>query len=200
MTSPEIPAAAPLWHRGWYGHARALASPNFGLRPDNAQIDLIVIHSISLPPGEFGNDHVQRLFTNQLDFEAHAYFQVIRGLQVSSHFFIARGGELWQFVSCDERAWHAGQSSYRGRDDCNDDSIGIELEGLEGDTFEPAQYETLGGLCAAIMAQYPVTHIAGHEHISPGRKLDPGAGFKWPLLQRQLAAPDKYFPESCKAF
>ena len=200
MTTPEVPAAGPLWFQGWYRHARALASPNFSPRPGNTQTDLIVIHSISLPPGEFGNGHVQRLFSNQLDFEAHAYFQGIRGLQVSSHFFIARGGELWQFVSCDERAWHAGQSSYRGRDNCNDDSIGIELEGLEGDAFEPAQYETLGGLCAAIMAQYPVTHIAGHEHISPGRKLDPGAGFKWPLLQRQLAAPDKYFPESCKAF
>lgn len=199
LTSPEIPAAAPLWHQGWYRHARALASPNFGQRPNNALTDLIVVHSISLPPGEFGNDHVQRLFTNQLDFEAHAYFQGIRGLQVSSHFFIARGGELWQFVSCDDRAWHAGQSSYRGRDNCNDDSIGIELEGLEGDAFEPAQYETLGGLCAAIMGHYPVTHIAGHEHISPGRKLDPGPGFKWPLLQRQLAAPDKYFPESRKA-
>jgi len=199
LTTPEVPAAAPLWQQGWYRHARALASPNFGPRPDHAQTDLIVIHSISLPPGEFGNGHVQRLFTNQLDFDAHAYFQGIRGLQVSSHFFIARGGELWQFVSCDERAWHAGQSVYRGRDNCNDDSIGIELEGLEGDAFEPAQYETLGGLCAAIMAQYPVTHIAGHEHIAPGRKLDPGPGFKWPLLKRSLAAPDKYFPESRKS-
>ncbi len=196
MTTPEIAPADPLWHQGWYRHARALASPNFGPRPDNAQTDLIVIHSISLPPGEFGNGHVQRLFTNQLDFDAHDYFQGIRGLQVSAHFFIARGGELWQFVSCDERAWHAGQSSYRGRNNCNDDSIGIELEGLEGDAFEPAQYESLGGLCAAILAQYPVTHIAGHEHIAPGRKLDPGPGFKWLLLRRSLAAPDKYFPES----
>lgn len=196
MTTPEVAAAGPLWHQGWYRHSRALASPNFGPRPDNVQTDLIVIHSISLPPGEFGNGHVQRLFTNQLDFEAHNYFQGIRGLQVSSHFFIARGGELWQFVSCNDRAWHAGQSSYRGRDNCNDDSIGIELEGLEGDAFEPAQYETLSGLCAAILAQYPIMHIAGHEHIAPGRKLDPGPGFKWLLLQRSLAAPDKYFPES----
>ena len=196
LTTPEVSAAGPLWQQGWYRHARALASPNFGPRPGNAQTDLIVIHSISLPPGEFGNGHVQRLFTNQLDFEAHAYFQSIRDLKVSTHFFIARGGELWQFVSCDERAWHAGQSSYRGRNNCNDDSVGIELEGLEGDAFEPAQYETLGGLCAAIMAQYPVAHIAGHEHIAPGRKLDPGSGFKWLLLQRSLAAPDKYFPEA----
>jgi hypothetical protein len=106
-----------------------------------------VIHSISLPPGEFGNGNVQRLFTNQLDWEAHAYFQGIRGLQVSSHFFIARSGALWQFVGCGDRAWHAGESHYRGRGNCNDDSIGIELEGLEGGTFEAPQYETLPG-CA----------------------------------------------------
>lgn len=161
-------------------------SPNSGPRPGKTPIDLIVIHSISLPPGQFGNGNVQRLFTNQLDWDEHPYFQGIRGLQVSSHFFISRSGELWQFVSCDERAWHAGQSSYRGRANCNDDSVGIELEGLEGDTFEAAQYETLTGLCAALMGHYPVAHIAGHEHIAAGRKQDPGPGFDWPLLQRTL--------------
>ena len=192
----ECGAAPALWHAGWYRHARALASPNQGLRPCKARIDLMVIHSISLPPGEFGNQNVQRLFTNQLDWDEHSYFQGIRGLEVSAHFFIARSGELWQFVSCDARAWHAGQSSYRGRDNCNDDSIGIELEGLEGGDFEMPQYESLAGLCAAVMAHYPIEHLAGHEHIAAGRKKDPGSGFDWFFLQHCLAAPDHYFPES----
>lgn len=198
-TAPEAGPARALWEKGWYRHARALVSPNSGPRPGKTPIDLIVIHSISLPPGQFGNGNVQRLFTNQLDWDEHPYFQGIRGLQVSSHFFISRSGELWQFVSCDERAWHAGQSSYRGRANCNDDSVGIELEGLEGDTFEAAQYETLTGLCAALTAHYPIVHIAGHEHIAAGRKQDPGPGFDWSLLQRTLAAPDKYFPAANQA-
>jgi AmpD protein len=192
-TGPEL-SAPPLWKEGWYRYARAMPSPNFGPRPEAAQTDLVVIHSISLPPGEFGNGNVQKLFANQLDWEAHPYFQGIRGLQVSSHFFIGRGGELWQFVSCDARAWHAGQSSYRGRQNCNDDSIGVELEGLEGQSFEAPQYETLSGLCAALMAHYPIAHIAGHEHVAAGRKQDPGPGFDWAFLKRSLAAPDQYFP------
>lgn len=187
MTPPEAAPASSLWQNGWYRYAKALASPNFGPRPETARTDLIVIHSISLPPGEFGNHNVQRLFTNQLDWDAHPYFQSIRGMQVSSHFFISRTGELWQFVSCDARAWHAGQSSYRGRNNCNDDSMGIELEGLEGNSFEAAQYETLSALCAALMTQYPVAHIAGHEHIAPGRKHDPGPGFDWQGLTHSLA-------------
>jgi AmpD protein len=194
--SEPAAAAVPLWHQGWYRFARKLASPNFGARPQSCQTDLLVIHSISLPPGEFGGCNVQRLFTNQLDWSAHPYFEGIRDLKVSSHFFIGRSGELWQFVSCDARAWHAGKSAYRGRTDCNDDSIGIELEGLEGGAFEHPQYETLAGLCAAVMAQYPIAFIAGHEHIAEGRKQDPGPGFDWGRLQRSLAAPAKYFPET----
>ena len=196
MTPPEAAPAGPLWQKGWYSCARALASPNFGPRPEAALIDLIVIHSISLPPGEYGNHNVQRLFSNELDWDAHAYFQSIRGMQVSSHFFISRAGELWQFVSCDARAWHAGQSSYRGRSNCNDDSMGIELEGLEGHSFEAAQYETLTALCAALMTQYPVAHVAGHEHIAPGRKQDPGAGFDWSRLARNLALSATCLPAS----
>lgn len=192
---PVYSLAPALWQKGWYRYARALASPNRGPRPEKARIDLIVVHSISLPPGEFGNQNVQQLFTNQLDWEAHPYFQGIRGLQVSAHFFITRSGDLWQFVSCDERAWHAGHSSYRGRENCNDDSIGIELEGLEGGTFEMSQYETLAGLCAAIMGHYPIEHLAGHEHVAAGRKQDPGPGFEWLFLQHSLAAPNQYFPE-----
>ena len=188
------PHGAGLWRGGWYRHARALPSDNFGPRPAGLQIDLIVIHSISLPPGEFGNDNVQRLFTNQLDWNAHPWFNGIRGMQVSAHFFIARTGELWQFVSCADRAWHAGQSAYRGRSQCNDDSIGIELEGLEGQTFETRQYETLASLCAALFEAYPIEHIAGHEHIAPGRKRDPGPGFNWRELKNSLALPDRYLP------
>lgn len=153
-----------------------------------------MLHSISLPPGEYGGDAVQRLFTNRLDWDAHPYFESIRGLEVSSHFYVRRNGELWQFVSGDDRAWHAGVSSWRGRDNCNDDSIGIELEGLEGGPFEDAQYETLASLAAAIAQHYPIAHIAGHEHIAPGRKQDPGAGFDWHRLRDHLGWGPHMFP------
>ena len=183
------------WSEGWYRYARALPSPNFGVRPVNADIDLLVIHSISLPPGEFGNDNVQRLFTNQLDWDAHPYFQSIRNLQVSAHFFICRAGRLWQFVSCERRAWHAGQSLHLGREDCNHYSIGIELEGSEGGHFEPLQYETLAALCAAILSKYPVRHVAGHEHVAVGRKFDPGPGFDWQRLGRSLGLANQSLPD-----
>jgi len=195
MTAVTTAPDTALWHEGWYAHARHQPSPNFGPRPEAAVIDLLVLHSISLPPGEYGGPQVLQLFNNTLDWDAHPYFQGIRGLQVSAHFFIRRGGELWQCVSCDARAWHAGQSSYRGRSQCNDDSIGIELEGLEGQDFEAAQYETLAGLCAALAQRYPIQWVAGHEHIAPGRKQDPGPGFDWAQLQRSLAWPDQCFPE-----
>ena len=184
-----------VWHKGRYPFARWLASPNFGPRPAQAQIDLIVLHSISLPPGIYGGQQVQELFTNRLDWAQHPYFRQIEGLQVSAHFYIRRNGEVWQFVSCDDRAWHAGASQYRGRGNCNDDSIGIELEGLEGDAFEPAQYEALAALCPAICQHYPIAFIAGHEHIAPGRKADPGAGLDWILLQKYLGMEDRCFPE-----
>lgn len=171
-----------------------MASPNFGPRPQHAQIDLVVLHSISLPPGQYGGPEVQQFFTNQLDWHGHPYFGQIEGVKVSAHFFIRRNGELWQFVSCDARAWHAGASSYRGRPDCNDDSIGIELEGLEGERFEAAQYETLAALCPALMAHYPICYFAGHEHIAPNRKADPGAGFDWLLFQNQNGLDDRYLP------
>jgi len=188
-----------LWQGGWYRFARSLPSPNRGPRSEGAQTDLIVLHSISLPPGRYDGDAVQQLFTNQLDWDAHPYFQTIRGLEVSSHFFVRRDGALWQFVSCDERAWHAGASSWRGRDNCNDDSIGIELEGLEGERFEDAQYETLADLCVAIAQAYPVAHVAGHEHIAPGRKRDPGAGFVWQRLRDATGWGDAMFPEDTQA-
>lgn len=184
-----------LWSDGWYRFAAALPSPNFGARPSIAPIDLIVLHCISLPPGQYGGDAVQRLFSNQLDWNADPYFKSIEGLQVSSHFYIRRSGELQQFVSVNQRAWHAGVSSYLGRDNCNDTSIGIELEGVAAGRFERSQYETLTGLCAAILQSYPIAHIAGHEHVAPGRKDDPGSGFDWPLLQQALSLGAHYFPD-----
>lgn len=174
------------WKGGWLHQAIPLPSPNFGARPAQACIDLIVVHSISLPPGQYDGNAVQALFTNRLNWDAHPYYQQIRGLEVSSHFYIRRNGELWQFVSADDRAWHAGRSHYRGRDNCNDDSIGVELEGLEGDVFDALQYERLAWLCRCLASRYPITHIAGHEHVAPGRKQDPGPGFDWPLLKRLL--------------
>ena len=188
MHHVELANEAPvvLFENGWYQFARHLASPNFGARLVNAQISLIVIHSISLPPGQYGGDEVQQFFTNTLDWDAHPYFEKIRGAEVSAHFYIRRNGELWQFVSCDDRAWHAGQSSYLGKDNCNDYSVGIELEGLEGDAFEAAQYETLTSVCAALLQNYPIAHLTGHEHIAPGRKADPGAQFDWLHLRRAL--------------
>jgi N-acetyl-anhydromuramoyl-L-alanine amidase len=190
-------AAGPkqaLWHQGWYRFARHVASPNFGPRPAQVSVDLIVIHSISLPPGQFETGDVQRLFTNTLDWDVHPYFETLRNLTVSAHFFITRTGALWQFVSVDDRAWHAGESSYRGKSNCNDDSIGIELEGLEGDAFETAQYDTLSALCAALLEHVPIAHIAGHEHIAPGRKRDPGPGFDWTQLQSSLGLSPRHFP------
>lgn len=197
MTTPSDPAggaAAAAWDGGRYRPARQLPSPNFGPRPPGATVDLVVVHSISLPPGEYGTGCVQQLFTNRLDWEAHPYFQGIRGLEVSAHFFIERSGTLWQFVDCDQRAWHAGRSAYRGRENCNDDSIGIELEGLEGERFEEAQYAALAALCRGIALRYPVAHVAGHEDIAPGRKQDPGPGFRWERLRAELGWPVAHFP------
>lgn len=194
MTEPTDSAGASDWDGGWLRAARRLDSPNFGPRPAGACIDLLVVHSISLPPGRYGGDEVQRLFTNRLDWNAHPYFAQIRGLEVSAHFYIRRDGELWQFVSADDRAWHAGVSQWRGRDNCNDDSVGVELEGLEGDRFEEAQYRTLAMLARALSTRYPLAHVAGHEDIAPGRKRDPGPGFDWQRLAACLAGVEIALP------
>ena len=178
------PAREPDWQGGWLRRARAVPSPNCGPRPAPTQVDLVVLHSISLPPGEYGGDAIEQLFTNRLDGSAHPYFESIRGLAVSAHFLIRRDGELVQFVSCDERAWHAGESRWRGRENCNDFSIGVELEGLEGEPFDDAQYPVLAALLGSAALRYPIAAVAGHEHIAPGRKNDPGPGFDWPRLRR----------------
>jgi AmpD protein len=194
MMTPLTQATDALWSQGWYRFAAHQRSPNFGPRQPQTLIDLIVLHSISLPPGQYGGPEVLQFFNNQLDWKAHPYFSRIQDMKVSAHFFIRRNGELWQLVSCNDRAWHAGASNYRGRDNCNDDSIGIELEGLEGDLFEDAQYECLQSVCAALIQRYPIEHLAGHEHIAPGRKGDPGAGFDWLRLQNDLALDARYLP------
>lgn len=179
-------SADTLWSRGWLQTVRHLPSPNFGQRPASAHIDLAVIHSISLPPGHYGTGCVQQLFTNTLHWDAHPYFQEIQGLEVSAHFLIERDGTVWQFVSCDDRAWHAGTSRWRGRENCNNDSIGIELEGLEGQLFTHYQYAALFQLYGQLAGRYPLAYIAGHEHIAPGRKRDPGPGFDWQYLAQGL--------------
>ncbi|MCE9632987.1 MAG: 1,6-anhydro-N-acetylmuramyl-L-alanine amidase AmpD [Methylophilales bacterium] len=163
--------------------ARFIHSPNQNARPDGLAIDLIVIHNISLPPNEYGSDGVIQLFTNCLDPNEHPYYREIYQRQVSSHFFIRRDGELIQFVPCNERAWHAGVSSWQERENCNDFSIGIELEGSDFEPFETAQYVTLLQLIDTLKCAYPITSIAGHSDIAPGRKTDPGEFFEWDKLQ-----------------
>ena len=164
-------------------------STNQDARPDNTAISLIVIHNISLPPQQYGGEGILQLFGNCLDPQAHPYYAQIAHLKVSSHFVIRRDGALIQCVPCTQRAWHAGVSSWQGRERCNDFSIGIELEGSDFDAFEEAQYVTLKQLIAALTARYPITGIAGHEHIAPGRKTDPGPFFEWSRVP-DIAADD----------
>jgi N-acetyl-anhydromuramoyl-L-alanine amidase len=194
--SLEAPRAArKAWGRtGWWAGAQRRSSPNFGPRPLGLKPDLMVVHSISLPPGEFGAGFIDEFFLNQLDCSAHPYFEQLRGVQVSAHFVVWRDGAVSQYVSCDQRAWHAGQSSFQGRENCNDFSIGVELEGLEGGDFEVAQYEALADLWQVCAKRYRLNHVAGHEHIAPGRKADPGAGFDWLRFSRLAALPHAALP------
>jgi len=163
---------------------RIVDSPNQDERPPGVAITLVVLHSISLPPGEYGGEHIERLFTNRLDPAAHPYFREVHALRVSSHFLVRRDGELVQFVPVERRAWHAGASSWRGRGRCNDFSVGIELEGADDARFEDAQYAVLAALIADLRRRLLLRDIAAHSEIAPGRKTDPGAGFDWhrPLL------------------
>jgi AmpD protein len=158
---------------------RWVPSPNCDARPEGSAIDLLVIHNISLPPGEFGGPGVIELFTNRLDPNGHPYYREIAGREVSAHFLIRRDGGLIQFVPCGRRAWHAGESVWRGRSRCNDFSLGIELEGCDDQPFEDTQYERLAELTRALQAKYPITDIVGHSDIAPGRKTDPGPCFDW---------------------
>lgn len=176
--------------QGWLDEATICPSPNHDERPAGMTPDLIVIHSISLPPGEFGGPYIEALFTNTLDPAAHPYFCDIHTRQLSAHVLIRRDGSLIQFVSFEQRAWHAGESQFQGRARCNDFSIGIELEGCDDQPYEDMQYTALGTLIRSLMARYSgITpeRITGHSDIAPGRKTDPGPGFDWPHLHRLLA-------------
>jgi N-acetyl-anhydromuramoyl-L-alanine amidase len=166
---------------------RTVDSPNQDERPPHTEITLVVLHAISLPPGEYGGDSIERLFTNQLDPDAHPYFQEIRSLKVSSHFLVRRDGEVIQFVPVERRAWHAGASSWRGRSRCNDFSIGIELEGTEEDAFTDPQYQALTALVRGLQLKFAIRDIAAHSDVAPGRKTDPGAHFDWARLLEALA-------------
>ena len=174
--------------RGLANLARQVRSPNFDARPPATTPSLIVIHGISMPPGKFGGTGIARLFTNRLDPKAHPYFATVARLRVSAHFLIPRVGTLVQFVSCADRAWHAGESSWKGRDRCNDYSIGIELEGTDDSPYAAAQYVMLARLVKALARRYPIEDVAGHADIAPGRKTDPGTAFDW-LRLRRLATP-----------
>jgi AmpD protein len=171
---------------GWCAGALHEPSPNFDARPADGKTDLLIIHNISLPPAQFGGPFIADLFCNRLDCDAHPYFDQLRALRVSAHFLILRDGRAVQFVSANDRAWHAGVSSFRGRERCNDFSIGIELEGTDFEAFEPIQYAVLAELTHALQARYSVTDVAGHEHIAPGRKTDPGPFFDWTFYRASL--------------
>lgn len=176
---------------GLLSDATQCPSPNKDARPDEIAIDLIVIHSISLPPGIYGGDFIERFFQNRLNKDEHPYFEQIHSMQVSSHLLIKRDGGIVQFVPFHERAWHAGQSSYLGRERCNDFSIGIELEGSDTEQFDDAQYDSLNMTINSLRTRYPAigNRITGHSDIAPGRKTDPGTGFDWNRINRQTAAP-----------
>lgn len=169
---------------GWCDGAVRYESPYCDARPEGALVDLLVIHNISLPGGSFGGPHVSDLFTGRVDYNADPSFADLRGLQVSAHFFVRRDGALLQYVSADQRAWHAGTSSFQGRPQCNGYSIGIEMEGSDHVAFQPRQYRVLAALTAALAARYGLAEVRGHEHIAPGRKTDPGPFFDWNLYQK----------------
>lgn len=172
---------------GVLGGAVQVPSPNYDERPEGAAVTLLVVHNISLPPGEFGGDAVSRLFTNTLDFAGHPYYETLRDLKVSTHFLIHRDGELVQFVACVKRAWHAGPSNWCGRERCNDFSVGVELEGADDQLYSEEQYLRLAELTLVLRRRYPVVDVVGHTDIAPGRKTDPGPAFDWGHYRALLA-------------
>lgn len=179
----------PAIRDGWVRHARRCPSPNFNARPPGTVVSLLVIHNISLPPGRFGGDCIDDLFCNRLDCDAHPYFEALRGLQVSSHFLIRRSGELVQYVSLHDRAWHAGVSRFEERENCNDFSVGIELEGTDERPYTRKQYRRLVSLSVLLFRAFPAitpARIVGHSDIAPGRKTDPGPAFDWAGYRKAL--------------
>lgn len=187
-----------LDRHGWLKptvNIRLVPSPNFDQRHKNENISLLVIHNISLPPYQYGGPYIEQLFTNRLNPNAHPFFDEIKHLRVSAHFLIRRNGEIVQFVSTENRAWHAGVSSFNGRESCNDFSIGIELEGCDFEPFEPEQYEILSQLTKVLRARYTLRAVRGHEHIAPGRKTDPGPYFNWQQYQTESGWTKREMPE-----
>jgi AmpD protein len=185
----ESPRSARLTvdEEGFVSLARYIESPNCDARPDDTEITLAVVHGISLPPGEFGGPGIVDLFTNRLDPAAHSYYASIADLHVSAHFVVRRDGELLQFVPCTKRAWHAGLSSWHGRERCNDFSLGVELEGADTIPYASVQYRVLARLLKALYRRYRFRHVVGHSDIAPGRKTDPGPAFDWQRLARLIA-------------
>ncbi len=180
---------------GWFSGVRRIASPNYDRRTPGMAVDLLVIHNISLPPGEFGGDAIIRLFTNTLDTAQHPFYAQLEGLKVSAHFLIRRDGEIIQFVACGKRAWHAGVSNWRGRSRCNDFSIGIELEGDDYQPFAEPQYASLARLTRRLCSCYPIRSITGHSDIAPERKTDPGPCFEWQQYFSLIGRPFSGRPE-----
>jgi AmpD protein len=195
LPKPRPPGRLALQPDGWLQGARRVRSPNHDARPDGTAIDLLVVHGISLPPGEFGGPAIERLFTNRLDPQAHPYFMGIAGLKVSAHLLIRRDGEVVQFVPFGARAWHAGASEFRGRSRCNDFSIGVELEGTDEVPYTARQYARLATVARVLMRAYPAitrARLVGHSDIAPGRKTDPGLAFDWPRLRALLKVRRAY--------
>jgi len=189
LSTELFPKHYPIDASGWLEGVRHCPSPNFGQRPSGSAISLLVVHNISLPPGQFGGDHIEQFFCNSLDAGKHPYFEEIAEMKVSAHALIRRNGDCVQFVSFLDRAWHAGRSCFDGMEECNDFSIGIELEGADDVPFEIAQYTTLAAICRAVMQRWPAisrSRITGHSDIAPGRKTDPGPAFDWALFLRTL--------------
>ncbi len=174
---------------GYLDSAHFIPSPNFDQRPQGIEISLLVIHNISLPPNQYGGDGVIQLFTNQINPDEHPCYQELVNLKVSSHFFIRRDGSIIQFVPCNQRAWHAGESNWQGKTRCNDFSIGIELEGCDTESFTEQQYSALTPLTLALQDTYPITDITGHADIAPGRKTDPGPYFEWLKFFQAIKKP-----------
>ncbi|MEI7842594.1 MAG: 1,6-anhydro-N-acetylmuramyl-L-alanine amidase AmpD [Gallionellaceae bacterium] len=172
--------------RGWLSGVRRISSPNFDPRPPGQKVNLLVIHSISLPPEQFSGVAVEQLFTNTLNCDEHPYYEKLRGVKVSAHFLIRRNGEITQFVSCNQRAWHAGVSEWWGKTRCNDFSLGIELEGSDSVCYTDAQYKKLQYLTHRLTRNYPLKQIVGHADIAPGRKTDPGPFFDWKRYLKSL--------------
>ncbi len=168
--------------------ARQIASPNYNARPAHSEIELLVVHNISLPPSQFGGGYIEQFFQNELDWSLHPYFKTIQGMQVSTHLLILRSGEVLQFVNFNQRAWHSGRSTYLGKKECNDYSIGIELEGSDDLPFQEIQYQVLAHVVTVLQATYPklLQHVAGHSDIARGRKTDPGPYFDWLKIRRLI--------------